>query len=273
MQDLVQLLTIPFFICLAITGISGYLGIHVLKREIIFIDIALAQIAAVGSIAAFILFKSPHHSVFSHICAFGFTLLAAAFYAVIRRNILQISLETVIGISYAISASAALFLLALSGEGHSHVEHMLTGSILWAKWSDVLLCCIVFSTIGFLFYLFRKPFDRISDDYHGAIAKKMKAVWWDFLFYALFGIVITIIVRIAGVVVVFSYLIIPATISAIFSQRWRIRLIIAWGFGAAASIMGLVFSYYFDFSVGPSVVAFLGLALIVTSLSKVVANR
>ena len=272
MQELVQLLTIPFFICLAITGISGYLGIHVLKREIIFIDIALAQIAAVGSIAAVILFKSPHDSVLSQICAFGFTLPAAAFYSVMRRNIFQISLETVIGVSYAIAAAAALFLLALSAEGHSHVEHMLTGSILWAKWSDFLACGIVFSIIGFLFYVFRKRFERISGDYQAAIREEMKVIQWDFLFYSLFGIVITITVRIAGVVVVFSYLIIPATISAIFSSRWRTRLIIAWGSGAVASIMGLLFSYHFDFSVGPSVVAFLGLALIVVSLFKVTVN-
>ena len=265
---MIELLTLPFLVCLTMVGILGYLGIHVLKREIIFIDIALAQIAAVGSIIAVVVFKAEEHSLLTYICAFGFTLAAAVFYSLVRKKIIQIPLEAVIGISYAICAALALFIVAKLGDAHVHVEHMLAGSILWAKWSDIFLCAVVFSGVGFLFYIFRKPFMKISNDYEGAIIEGMRVVWWDLLFYALFGIVITVAVRIAGVLVVFSFLIIPAIISALFSTKFGVRLAIAWIFGIGMSIMGLVFSYYFDFSIGPSVASFLGMALIVVGIIK-----
>jgi len=265
---MIELLTLPFLVCVAMVGILGYLGIHVLKREIIFIDIALAQIAAVGSIVAAVIFHAREQSLLTYVCAFGLTLIAAVFYSLARKKVIRIPLEAVIGISYAISAALALFIVAKLAEGHAHVEHMLAGSILWAGWQNALLCVVVFSTVGFLFYIFRKPFMKISSDYEGAVIEGMRVVWWDLLFYALFGIVITVAVRIAGVLVVFSFLIIPATISVLFSARFGVRLAIAWIFGIVMSIMGLVFSYYFDFSIGPSVASFLGMALIVVGIIK-----
>ncbi|MBA7694990.1 hypothetical protein ES703_103607 [subsurface metagenome] len=273
MQDIIQFLGLPFLECLLMIGILGYLGIHVLEREVIFIDIALAQISAVGSIIAFIIFKTEHHSLLSYICALSFTLIAAAFYSLVRRKITQISLEAVIGVSYAIAAATAFFLLATSAEGHTHIQHMLTGSILWAKWSDILLGGIIFSVTGVFFYLFRKIFKKISNDYKSGVVEGVSLVWWDFLFYALLGVVITFSVRIAGILVVFSFLIIPATISAMFSSRFGVRLLIAWLVGAIVSILGLMFSYRFDFSVGPSVVTFLGLALIIVSVVKRAFSR
>ncbi len=265
MQEMLHLLTLPFLTCLLMTGILCYMGLHVLEREIIFIDIAVAQIAVVGSIVAHTVFKFEEHSLFASACAFGFVLAAALFYSLVRRKITQIPLEAIIGVSYAVGAAAALFLISLTAGGHVHVEHMLTGSILWAKRTDVLSCAIVFLIVGFFFYLFRRPFRRISSDYEKAVKEGMKVTWWDCLFYALFGIVITTAVRIAGVLVVFGFLIIPATISAMFSSRLGLRLAIAWASGVAATTAGLMFSYYLDFSVGASVVSCLGLALIIVA--------
>ena len=268
MLDMAQLLTLPFLTCLTMLGILGYLGIHVLEREIIFIDIAVAQIAAVGSIAAHLIFKVEEHSVIAYVCAVSFTWGAAVFYSLVRRRISQISLEAIIGVSYAVGAAAALFLIAVAAGGHTHVEHMLTGSILWAKWRDFLLCAIVFSTVGLLFYLFRTPFRKISNDYDAAVSEGMMVTWWDCLFYALFGIVITVTVRIAGVLVAFAFLIIPATVSALFSSRRNVRLAIAWAFGVIASTMGLIFAYCLDFSLGASLVSFLGLGLVIIAVVK-----
>ncbi|MBL7075694.1 metal ABC transporter permease [candidate division KSB1 bacterium] len=248
--------------------IFGYLGIHVLEREIIFIDIALAQIAAVGSTSAFILFRTEEHSLIAYICALGFSLLAAVFFSQVGKRVTQIPQEAIIGVSYAIAAAAALFLLAMAAGGDVHLEHMLTGSILWAKWSDILPCAGVYAAVGLFHYIFRDKFRKISRDYQGAIKEGIKVGRWDFLFYASLGIVVTFSIRIAGVLVVFSFLIIPATFAAMFAQSWGKRLTIAWGIGLAASIAGLAFSYLFDFSSGPSVITFLGLALIVTALVK-----
>ena len=150
--------------------------------------------------------------------------------------------------------------------GHIHIQHMLSGSILWVTWKDILICVFVFSGVGLCFYLFRDPFKRISDDYDSAQKKGMNVVLWDFLFYALLGAVITVSVRIGGIVVIFAFLIIPATISALFSHSWKKRLFIAWGAGIGAVIMGFLFAERLDFSIGPSVSLFLGVELVFCSI-------
>ena len=244
----------------------GYCGIHVLKREVIFIDIALAQIAAVGSIVAHVAFDVEEGTLLSYAFSLACVLSIAAFYALVRTRVVQISVEAVIGISYAIAAAAALFLLSLA-HGHSHAAgEMLAGSLLWTERTDAVWSFVVFSVTGAGFYLFRAPLLRISDNYQDALAKGVKVVWWDFLFYALVGVVIIMAVRLAGVVVVFAFLIIPATTSALFSSRWVPRMLIAWAVATLASTGGLLFAYRLDFSLGPAVALFLGALLVIAAL-------
>ncbi|MFC1645834.1 metal ABC transporter permease [Candidatus Omnitrophota bacterium] len=273
MEHLIQISSQPFLVCLTMVVILGYMGIHVLQREVIFIDIALAQIAAVGAIVAHVAFRAHGDSLLGYSVAFGFTLIASVFYSFVRRRINQIPLEAVIGVSYAIAAAAALFLVGVAPGGHIHVQHMLAGSILWTTWKDILLCVFVFSAVGLCFYFFRQPFKEISSNYENAIKKGIKVVWWDFLFYALFGIVITLAVRIGGVVVIFAFLIIPATISALFSSNWGRRLIISWAIGIGATVVGLLFADRFDFSIGSAISLFLGVALVLAGLFQIVRKR
>jgi zinc/manganese transport system permease protein len=267
MSQLIELLGLPFLACIAIGAILGYSGMHVLKREVIFIDIALAQIAAVGAIIAHLVFDSEEGTWPAYTTSLVCVLLVAAFYSLARRRIFQISIEAIIGISYAIAAAAALFLISLT-PGHIHANEMLAGSLLWIEWTDIKYSLIIFCIIGFCFYIFRKPVRNISEDYDAAVTKGVKVVWWDFLFYVLVGVVITATVRIAGVVVVFAFLIIPATISALFSSRWGIRMLISWGASVIASFAGLLFAYYLDFSVGPSVAVFLGVTLVAAAIFR-----
>ena len=273
MEHLIQIFSQPFLVCLTMVVILGYMGIHVLQREVIFIDIALAQIAAVGAIVAHIAFRAHGDSLFGYFVAFGFTLIASVFYSLVRRRVNQIPLEAVIGVSYAIAAAAALFLVGVAPGGHIHVQHMLAGSILWATWKDFLLCIFVFSAVGLCFCLFRQPFKEISDNYENALRKGIKVVWWDFLFYALFGIVITLAVRIGGVVVIFAFLIIPATISALFSSDWGRRLVINWAIGIGATVAGLLFADRFDFSIGSAISFFLGVALVLAGFFQIGRER
>ena len=263
----------PILVCLTMLGILGYLGLHVLKREVIFIDISLAQISAVGAIMAHIVFHVHDDSLQSYISAFILVLITALFYSFARRKIHQISLETVIGVSYVIAAAAALFIVGVAPGGHVHIQNMLSGSLLWTTWKDILLCFIIFSGVGICFYIFRDPFKRISENYNDAYKKGMKVVLWDFLFYALLGIVITVSVRIGGIVVIFAFLIIPATISALFSNSLKKRLGSALGVGIGAVIMGFLFAQQLDFSVGPSVSLFLGLELIFAGVFSLLSKR
>jgi zinc/manganese transport system permease protein len=266
MLHFVDLLGLPFLVCVAMTAVLGYLGLHVLSREIVFVDIALAQIVAVGAIGAHLAFGLHEHSVLTYVASLTLALGAAAFYALARRKVLQISQEAVIGVSYAIAAAAALFLIGIAPGGHVHAQHMLAGSMLWATWADLLICVLVFGAVGICFYLLRHPFHRISSDYDGAVRDGMKVVTWDFLFYALLGLVITFAVRIGGVVVVFAFLIIPATASALFTAHVQRRLLITWSAGILGALLGLLFAHRLDFSVGPAVALFLGVELALAGL-------
>lgn len=268
MVELVQILGIPLLVCLEMIAILGYLGIHVLKREVIFIDIALAQIAAVGAIGAELAFEAHGHSVLGYACAFGSTLTAAAFLSLVRRRVVQIPLEAVIGVSYAIAAAGALFLVGIAPGGDLHVQQMLAGSILWATWADVMWAALLFGLVGSCFYAFRSSFASISEDYEGTAREGVNTLGWDLLFYALLGLVVTLAVRIAGVVVVFAFLVIPATLSALLASGWRERLIVAWVTGALASVLGLLSADRLDFSVGPAIALFLGAALVLVGLLR-----
>jgi zinc/manganese transport system permease protein len=268
MTEVMSLQGLPFLACAVMLAILAHIGIHVLKREVIFIDIALAQIAAVGAIAAHVLFHMHEDSINAHVLSLSATLAAAAFFAVVRRRIHEIPLEAVIGVSYAVSAAAALFLVGVSAGGHVHVQEMLAGSILWATKSDVLWSAGVFAAVGACFYAFRGQFGAISEDYEGAVERGYNTLAWDFLFYALIGIVITTSVRMAGVVVVFAFLILPATLSALLASAWRGRLAAAWGAGAVSAALGLLFADRFDFSVGPSIALFLGATLVAIALLR-----
>jgi len=266
MLPIIQILGLPFRACVLMSFILGYLATHVIKREVIFIDIALAQIAAVGSIAAHIAFKAHDDSVLAYGCSFGCVLLVAAFYTFVRNKIFQISLEAVIGISYAIAAAAALFLVGIAPGGHMHIQHILSGSLLWTGWRQIITSLVVFSAIGICFYLIRKPIAQTSNDYQKGATKDLRVVVWDFIFYVLLGVVITLSVQVGGIVVVFAYLIIPATISATLALRSGLQLAIIWISAVLASLVGLLFAYYLDFSIGPAIALFLGCELVMTSL-------
>jgi zinc/manganese transport system permease protein len=265
MSQLVQIIGLPFLMCLIIGTILGYFGIHVLKREVIFIDIAVAQVAAVGTLAAHLLFDAEEDTLVSYAFSLFCVLLISTFYAAARKKIVGLSIEAVIGISYAITAAGAMFLIGIA-PGHAHAEEMLAGKLLWVRGEHIVLCLAAFSAVAIFLCIFRKPLSKISQNYEEAATQGLHVIWWDFMFYGLLGTVITLAVRVTGVVTVFSFLIIPATLSALFCTNWVLRTFIAWSSATAASLGGLLFAYYFDFSVGPAIALFLGVALALTAL-------
>lgn len=265
MSELLEMLGLPFLACLMMGGILAYAGMHVLKREIIFIDITLAQVAAVGSILAHLAFGAHEETLLSYAVSLACVLVLAAFYALLHKRPIQLPIEAIIGVSFAIAAAGGIFLISLAPT-EMHADEMLAGSLLWIEPSDVVFMLVVFAATGLCFYLFRRPLYRVSEGYREGLAAGAHGGWWDFVFYALVGIVITTAVRIAGVLVVFGFLIVPATISTLFSSGWGLRLLIAWIVAAAASIAGLVGAYYLDFSVGPVITLCMGILLVVVAL-------
>lgn len=259
MSDFIQLMTFPFLACLILTGIHSYLGIHVIKREVIFVDLSLAQIAALGASIALVL-GHELDTPLSYWLSLGFTVVGAVVFAFSRSHKKLIPQEAVIGATYAVSASLLMLVLSLADEGDEHIREALIGKLLLVSDHEVLKMFLIYTTVGIFHYLCRKNFFLISEN-HEEAGKKLNIRFWDFLFYVSFGIVVTSSVKIAGVLLVFSFLVIPASCAFLFATTVRKQLLIGWSVGFLASIAGMAASYFFDLPTAPTIICILGAIL------------
>lgn len=262
----------PFVASLLLISITVYFGIHVIKREIIFIDIALAQIAALGSAVSLVLQNlnighHNHHDQDSRtFMAYIFCLLAAGIFTLLKNKQIKIPLEAIIGIAYAVATTTTVIILDKGAGGDVHVHDMLIGSILWVSWHQVLRLFLVITVIGGFHYFFREKFTAITLAYQGKESNITNPGLWDFLFYFTFGIVIVEAVNIGGILTIFAFLIIPSSISALFSTRWSSRIFIGLLVGGIATILGLYLSWVMDIPCSPAIILFLGLCLLISLL-------
>jgi zinc/manganese transport system permease protein len=261
LADLAALLWAPFLMCLVLTGIHAYLGIHVIAREVIFVDIAMAQIAALGATAAY-LAGFDLDSRMSWATALGCTLLGAVVLTLTRTRERHISQEAVIGVVYAVSAAGAVLVADRAPHGAEHVRTMLVGNIITARPDEVARVAVLYAAIGLVHWLCRKPLLLISTDPEAAYRQGWRVRWWDLLFYATFGLVVASSVRIGGVLLVFSYLIVPSLAGIALGGRVGSRLVIGWVFGAVVSVLGIAGSAGFDLPTGATVVCAFGVALV-----------
>jgi zinc/manganese transport system permease protein len=259
--DLLALMWVPLLACLVLTGIHAYLGIHVVAREVVFVDIALAQIAALGATAALLL-GFDLDSAASYLSGLGFTVAGALLLALTRSRARTVSQEAVIGVVYAVSAAAAVLLADRSPHGAEHLRGMLVGSILSVSGREVAGMALLYGAVGALHWFCRRPFFLISLDPATAYREGWRVRAWDFLFYASFGVVVTSSVRVAGVLLVFSYLIVPALAGIAAGGSIARRLLIGWAFGVAVSVLAMVASAALDLPTGATVVCAFGLGLL-----------
>ena len=259
--DLLALMWVPFLMCLVLTGIHAYLGIHVIAREVVFVDIALAQIAALGATAAFV-FGWELETWESYAFGLGFTILGAVVLALTRTRERHVSQEAVIGVVYAVSSAAAVLVADRSPHGAEHLRGMLVGSILSVGLPELLKVAGLYALIGVFHWLCRRPFFLISTNPAEAFRQGVRVRWWDFLFYASFGVVVTSSVRIAGVLLVFSYLIVPALAGILVGGILRTRLLVGWAFGTAVSVLAMLASAILDLPTGATVVCAFGVCLL-----------
>ncbi len=263
--DLLALMWMPFLMCLVLTGIHAYLGFHVIAREVVFVDIALAQIAALGATAAFLV-GYELETWQSYAAGLGFTLLGALVLALTRSRRGLVSHEAVIGVVYAVSAAGAVLLADRSPHGAEHLRGMLVGSLLSVRGAEVLKIAALYALIGGFHWLCRRPFFLISTAPDRAYREGWRVRGWDFLFYASFGVVVTSSVRIAGVLLVFSYLIVPALAGILLARRIGPRLAVGWAFGAGVSVVAMLASAMLDLPTGATVVCAFGLSLLALGL-------
>ena len=255
----------PIMACILLPWLLVYLGLHIVQRGIIFIDIAMAQMAALGICLA-VLLHIELESWTTFGIALGFTLGGAAIFSVTGKRTSQIPQEAVIGISYVVAAAAAVLLLSRAAEGDEEIKNMLVGNILLVTPREVWERFGLFAAVGIFHFVFRTNFLLVSFDRHAAYEKGLRVRWWDFFFYAIFGLVVTSFVRIAGVLLVFSYLIVPAVCGINLARRTANRLLIGWFIALLGGIAGLFLSYLWDLPSGAAIVCTFGALLILISL-------
>ena len=254
----------PFLACLLLPGMLVYLGLHIVRREIIFVDLALAQVAALGTSVCLMLGHDAH-DIHTYFWSLGFTFLGAFIFAMTRNHGHQrVPQEALIGIVYVVAAAAAILVLDRSTAGNEELKKTLVGDVLTVSWTQVWKTFVLYVVIAIVHWIFRKQFFAISFEPERAKAEGLAVRWWDFLFYALFGLVVTSFVQIGGVLLVFSYLIIPAVCATLLARRLRLMLLLGWIVATAGGLGGLWVSWQFSFPTGSAMVCTLGAMLLLT---------
>jgi len=265
--DVFALLLLPFAASVGFVLIHAYLGVHVLRRNIVFADLALAQLSALGATVAFAIGYSPTSpSGFGY--AFLFTSIGAALLTLTRGLARFVSQEAFVGILYVVATAATILVVDRSPQGAEHVKTILIGSILTVGPQDLAKFAALYLAIGLFHWFARRPLLAIASETQPAERSLLVVSIWDFLFFLSFGVVVTSSVTTAGVLLVFSFLIVPAVIGSIFSRKVHVVLPIAWGVGILASAAGLVGSYVLDLPTGAAMVTAFALFLVLAGVTK-----
>jgi len=258
--SILQFLAPAMVASLIIAGIHAYLGLHVVERGVIFVDLSLAQIASLGATLALLVpaFGGDPHHPGVYWMSLGFTFIGAAIFSMIKGHKARVPQEAIIGISYAVASAAVIVAMSQSTGESEHLRDMLVGNILSVSWDEVWKTAAVYIAIGAFHYVFRKRFLLISMDPAAAEASGISVRFWDFLFYASFGVVVTRSVAIAGVLLVFCYLIVPSVAGVLYSDKVGTRLTLGWVMGVVASMLGMYLSVLFDLPTGATIVCTFG---------------
>jgi len=272
---ILEFLEWPIIASLVIAGIHAYLGLHVVERGVIFVDLSLAQIASLGATLAILIpaFGGDPHGPAVYWISLVFTFIGALLFSMIRSRHARIPQEAIIGIAYAVAAATSILAMSKATGETEHLKEMLVGNILSVSWGELAKTAGLFALVGLFHFVLRKKFLLISLDEPEAERRGLSIRLWDFLFYGSFGLVVTLAVPIAGVLLVFSYLIVPAVSAMLFSQKLGVRLAIGWAMGAITSAIGVYLSYLWDLPTGATIVTTLGAGLVILAGVRVLARR
>jgi zinc/manganese transport system permease protein len=268
-------LAAPFAASLILTGMHAYLGVHVVERGVIFVDLSLAQIAALGASIAILMpitAGDPHAPVVYWI-SLAFTFIGAGVFSTVRGHRARIPQEAIIGICYAVASAASILAMSKATSESEHLKDMLVGNILAVSWPEVAETAALYASIGLFHYVFRKRFLAISMDHDGAVERGVSVRFWDFLFYASFGVVVTSSVAIAGVLLVFCYLIVPSVAAMLYADTVGRRLAIGWTMGTVVSAIGVYLSLVLDLPTGATIVVTFGVALALMAALRPLIRR
>lgn len=267
MSDILMFLMPAFAACLVLTGIHVYLGIHVLARGVIFVDLALAQVAALGATVGILAGIEPG-TVSSYLVSLGFTFAGAILFTLARSQQARVPVEAFIGIVYAVCSAAAVIVADRLPHGADEIREILVGNLLSVSWEHIAATIGIYAAVGALHFVFREQFLLVSQDPAAAAASGLSIARWDLLFYLSFGAVITSSVAMGGVLIVFSYLVIPVVIVSLFARSTVRRLAAGWIMGFIGSVLGIYASYSYDMPTGAAVVATFGVLLVIALIVR-----
>jgi zinc/manganese transport system permease protein len=267
---ILQFLAAPFVASLILTGIHAYLGVHVVERGVIFVDLSLAQIAALGGTIALLLPISggDAHAPAVYWVSLAFTFIGALVFSTIRPRRARIPQEAIIGICYAVASAASILAMSKATSESEHLKDMLVGNILAVSWPEVGKTALLYGAVGAFHFIYRDRFLAISMDHQAAAASGLNVKLWDFLFYGSFGFVVTSSVAIAGVLLVFCYLIVPSVAAMLYADSIGKRLAIGWSMGTIVSALGVYLSLILDLPTGATIVCTFGLVLILMAVVR-----
>lgn len=268
MTEILSVMKWPFVACLLLPGILVYYGLHIIRREVIFVDLALAQVATLGTCVCLYLGHEPDdpHNYF---WSLGFTLIGALVFTFTRSSKhAKVPQEALIGITYVVAAAAGILLLSKSPHGKEELQRTLVGDLLTVTPGQIWKTAALYTVIAVAHFIFRKQFIRLSFDHDHGAKGGMSVHFWDFCFYALFGLIVTSFVQVGGVLMVFSYLIVPAACGTYLVSSLPARLAMGWCVATLASLAGLYASFKLDVPTGAAIVCTLGVALLLTGVAS-----
>ena len=260
-MELLLLMKWPLIASLILPWLLVYLGLHIVQRGVIFVDLALAQTAAFGTCVSMIVGYDVHDWQ-SFALSQVFTFVGAVVLTFTRGRDQRVPQEALIGIVYVVAAAAAILALSKSAGGHEELQRSMVGELLVVPPHEVIKTFGLYVVLGVVHFLFRKQFLAISANPKQAEASGLNVRWWDFVFYMLFGLVVTSFVHIGGVLLVFSYLVVPAVCATYLANSIPARFAVGWAIATGASIASLFVTAKVDLPIGAAIVCMLGLTLI-----------
>lgn len=270
-ENLIFLLP-PIVSCIILAGVLSYFGNHILTRGIVFIDIAVAQIAALGTMIG-ILLGFAESAVTTQLISYSFTILILAIFSLMKVKNQILPQEAIIGVFYCLALGMALLLAEKIPGGSNYITKTITGNVLWVTWESIINCLLLFVPVMLIHFFLRRRINNVTHNNSNGTLDVKRTRIYDLIFYITFGVVIVKAVPIMGIFLVFMLLIGPAAIAGVLIDNWNSRIIWSWLIGSAGSISGIYLSYSMNISNGPAIVSIIGISAYLVAFTKLIVDR
>ncbi len=256
-SEIVRFFSVQIALIGVVLVLHTYIGLHIIRRTLIFSDLVLDQLAAFGAMVGIAL-GIEYGTSTSYLSALIAVLFGALLLALMKPKGRTIPREAVIGIMYVMALVASLLLGDKLCGGGTYVTKTLSGSMLWVTWPLVLVTAVTYLVLIIFHFFFKDKFISLVERPGTNSNERL----WDFLLFTTQGIITVLIVPIAGVLLAYAFLMIPATIASLFTRKWLLAVLVGWFIGFSACVAGICASYFLNLPYGPTLVLSLGICFV-----------